>query len=101
MFKQGSIHSSYLVYLYDLFYDFCLTSPKFRGYYDKRTHTAYVSIYFNTRALPIFYYYHSLFYINGIKTIPSNIGELLTPIGLAYWAMDNGYISDSKFFLCT
>ena len=27
----------------------------------------------------------------GVKVIPANIGELLTPIGLAYWFGDDGY----------
>lgn len=30
------------------------------------------------------------FYPNGKKIIPINIEKLLTPIGLAYWAQDDG-----------
>jgi hypothetical protein len=35
-----------------------------------------------------------LFYVDGVKEIPlkKNIGELLTPVGLAYWAMNDGSI---------
>ena len=30
------------------------------------------------------------FYINKIKTVPLNIVELLTEVGLAFWNMDDG-----------
>lgn len=30
------------------------------------------------------------FYPNGKKIVPINIDKLLTPIGLAYWSMDDG-----------
>ena len=36
-----------------------------------------------------------------VKIIPLNIGELLTPIGLAYWFMDDGYAERSGYMLCT
>jgi len=35
------------------------------------------------------------------KVIPSNIEELLTPVPLAYWAMDDGAKLSSGFLLCT
>ena len=50
---------------------------------------------------------HSLFYKNGIKIIPSNIGELLSsPLSLAVWFMDDGTLDYRKndhcaFHLCT
>ena len=31
-----------------------------------------------------------LFYTDKVKTIPSNIGDLLTEVGLAFWIMDDG-----------
>lgn len=89
-FKQGAINSSYLVHLYELFYDYCLTPPKFLNYYDKRKDKTYYSVHFSTRSLPIFNHYNQLFYCNKKKIIPLNIGDLLSPIGLAYWAMDDG-----------
>ena len=33
--------------------------------------------------------------------MPLNIGELLKPIGLAHWLMDDGYWSDGTIYLCT
>jgi len=32
----------------------------------------------------------TLFYPEGAKVLPSNIGELLTPLGLCYWICDDG-----------
>jgi hypothetical protein len=45
---------------------------------------------FFTRSLPCFTNLHSLFYPLGIKIIPSNIYELLTPIALAHLIMGDG-----------
>ena len=36
-----------------------------------------------------------------LKVIPENIFDLLTPIGLAYWLMDDGYKSSLGFYFCT
>jgi hypothetical protein len=82
--------------------DYSETKPKFRSRYDKRTNKTYHTLYFQTKSLPFFNYYHSLFYDSlGKKIIPSNISELLTPIGLAYWAMDDGGKSRSNYYLNT
>lgn len=61
----------------------------------------YSTITFNTYSLPCLNYYYDLFYKDKVKSIPLNIGELLTPRGLAYWAMDDGANRDSGFILCT
>jgi hypothetical protein len=37
----------------------------------------------------------------GKNFIPLNIKELLTPRGLAYWYMDDGYKSPNGFYLST
>jgi len=45
----------------------------------------YTAIKFQTLSLPCFNIYRNLFYdLNGIKIIPDNIEELLTPVSLAY-----------------
>jgi LAGLIDADG DNA endonuclease family len=40
---------------------------------------------------------HTLFYNKGRKIVPLNIGSLLTPKSLAYWAMDDGQNHKSGF----
>jgi hypothetical protein len=40
--------------------------------------------------MPCLNYYHDLFYKEKVKTVPKNLGQLLTARGLAYWIMDDG-----------
>jgi LAGLIDADG DNA endonuclease family len=40
--------------------------------------------------LPCFNEYRKNFYLSNIKKVPDNIYNMLTPIGLAYWIMDDG-----------
>ena len=47
-------------------------------------------IYFSTYTLPCFNELYNLFYLSGKKVIPNNIGDLLTPLSLAYWIADEG-----------
>ena len=37
-----------------------------------------------------------MFYDNGRKIIPKNIAELITPVSLAFWIMDDGGITTHK-----
>jgi hypothetical protein len=50
----------------------------------------YSAISFFTYSLPCFNELHELFSVDGKKVIPNNIGDLLTPLGLAYWICDDG-----------
>jgi hypothetical protein len=43
--------------------------------------------------LPCFNEIYDFFYFEGKKVVPSNIGELLTPVGLAFWIQDDGTFS--------
>ena len=67
------------------------------------TNKNYSSLTLRTRSLPLFTEYYKLFYLNGVKVIPNNIGDLLTPLGLAHWIMQDGsYHKVSKgVVLCT
>jgi hypothetical protein len=101
-FEQGSVHELYILHLYDLFKGYCNSEPKKSDRKpDSRTGKVYTRITFNTYSLPCFNYYHELFYVNGVKRIPLNIGELLTPVSLAYWAMEDGCKKNSGFKFCT
>ncbi len=52
--------------------------------------------------MPCFNYYKNLFYISdGLKIVPSNIQDLLTPRGLAYWIMVDGSIQNKGLHLNT
>jgi hypothetical protein len=56
---------------------------------------------FKTLSYPCFNSYYDVFYSNNIKIVPSNIEQLLTPVSLAYWAMDDGSKKESGFIFCT
>ena len=90
-FDQGIIHSDYLYFLYDLFKAYTLSYPNSTNRKpEKRTGNTYNSFIFKTRMLPCFNYLWELFYLDRKKIVPSNIKDLLTEVGLAFWIMDDG-----------
>ena len=56
---------------------------------DIRTGLIYKSLYFWTLRFPCLNEFYEIFY-NKVKIIPNNLDKLLTPVGLAYWIMDDG-----------
>jgi hypothetical protein len=62
---------------------------------------------FSSKSLPALSLLHSQWYSwsesdnRFIKIVPLNIGELLTPIGLAHWIMDDGFSKGKAIGLCT
>jgi hypothetical protein len=69
----------------------------------KKTGKVYSSSYFQTFCLPCFKELFELFYPYGPKVVPSSIGELLTPLSLAYWICDDGkfHKKGPGIILCT
>ena len=45
---------------------------------------------FSTKSLSSWNDLQALWYVNGVKVVPQNIFEMLTPISLAYWVCDDG-----------
>jgi len=84
-FVQGFVHKDYIFHLYELFKGYCLTAPKTANQPPHPlTGNIHTRMSFNTCALPCFNQLYHLFYLDGKKIIPGNIGDLLTPLGLAY-----------------
>lgn len=52
--------------------------------------TTLSSLNFTTMRLPCLNPYFELFYSHGKRNVPMNITNLLTPIGLSYWIIDDG-----------
>ena len=99
-FEQSLIKKEYINHLFDLFKDFCSAKPKISiRKPDSRTYKVSSSIYFYTYSLPCFNYYRELFFVNGVKVVPTNISELLTARGLAYWSADDGSKQGGGFIL--
>jgi LAGLIDADG DNA endonuclease family. len=100
---QSTKYKDYFLMLFEIFSQFCSTPHSSYIYLDSRTNKEYSSLTLRTKSLPLFTEYYNLFYYNGIKVIPNNIGDLLTPLGLAHWIMQDGsYHKVSKgIALCT
>lgn len=93
-FEQASPkHDERFYYIYKIYALFCAGNSRTRVRTDSRSGKVYSMNIFTTRAIPFFTYYYELFYINGVKTIPSNIRSLLTPVAVAFWIMDDGHVN--------
>ena len=88
---QSVIHGPFIVFVHNLMYTagLCnMTAPS--------TSTAvangykYLYLSFATRSFVSWNVLHSAWYQEGIKVLPHNISDLLTPISLAYWLMGDG-----------
>lgn len=95
-------HATYLMRLYIIFHNMVKRTPKVHiRKEDKRTGKRYSTMRFKTLAFPCLNSYFHLFYVNGIKVVPYNIGELLTRRALAYWIIDDGGRSKNGLTLHT
>ena len=89
-FEQSTVHSSYLLHLFSILYDYCGAFPRIMERYDARYQRHSYSLWFYTLSLPCFDSLYSLFYVNGSKQIPADIANYITPISLSYWIADDG-----------
>lgn len=84
-------HANYVTQLYILFQNLVGQCPRVISRKpDSRTGNVYSTISFKTLAFPCLTYYFNLFHVNGVKVVPTNFAQLLTPRALAYWIMDDG-----------
>jgi LAGLIDADG DNA endonuclease family len=102
-FKQSLKNKEYIYHLYDIFKDCCGSKPNIMSNFDYRPNKMkeYKSIKFQTLTSPCFNIYKEIFYNSERKIIPKNIYDLLTPISLAYWIMDDGYKSNKGIYIST
>lgn len=95
-YNQAVIRSGYVFHLFNTLSHYCTHLP---NYHVRKYDTDYLQLY--TRSLPALLELYKLFYKDGIKIIPQDFEELLTPIVLAYWAMDDGSKSSHGFYINT
>jgi len=81
-FEQSIIHKEYLVHLFDKFNYLCTSNTSIKTIERKLSNTS--SVYFTTRQLITITELHTLFYRDGRKIVPFNIGSLITDKSLAY-----------------
>lgn len=92
--KQSDEHRDYVFWLYQRLENLCKSAPK------QRLDTK--QWYFSTRHLNVLTNLRKLFYPNGKKAVPKDVGNLLTsPLSLAVWYMDDGRLDFREKYHCS
>ena len=98
-FKQSFKHIEFALWIYIILAHYCQSLPcLYKGSLNGKV---FYGLALKTRAYPCFTLLHSAWYSNGVKVLPSNIFEDLTPIALAVWAQADGSRHTSGFLLHT
>ena len=100
--EYTSKQKAYIDWLYGIFRDWVINPPKRK--ITKVFNKSFEKYWFTTVSSPILKKYFDLFYHNHKKIVPTAIGKLLTPIGLAIWFMDDGSTKSKESkgrILCT
>ena len=98
-FKQSLAHSGYVWFVFNLLSHYCNSSPILTSGVTKGNR--FYGLQFSTRALPCFNELYSLFYPNGVKLIPEDIYNILTPVALAHIIMGDGSTERHGLIICT
>jgi len=87
---HGYKQKKYLFWKYEIFKNIVIASPKKIVWKDRKRNINCVSWYFHTLTSKELGKLHLLFYRKNRKILPDNLCNLLTPISLAVWTMDDG-----------
>ena len=87
---HGEKQKDYLFWKYKILKNIVNCQPKRIVWKDKKRNITNISWYFHTLTLKELGNLHSLFYSESRKTLPKNLYNLLTPLSLAIWTMDDG-----------
>nr|YP_010555471.1 LAGLIDADG endonuclease [Ramaria rubella]UYR22219.1 LAGLIDADG endonuclease [Ramaria rubella] len=107
-YTQSINHSEYLHFIFNLFKELGLIKKNepYLGVSVVKGKT-YNYYSFSTRSLKIWNNLYHIWYKSKVKVIPDNLLNILSPISLAYWLMDdggwtnNGIHLNSNFFFCS
>lgn len=99
---QGWKQKDFVFWKYKKLQNLVLRPPrKIVCWKNPKNNENYHSWYFHTRTTLELGKFHKMFYKNGKKILPKNIFNLLTPICLAVWIMDDGCYSEKSIILNT
>jgi hypothetical protein len=85
LFGQSVIHTLYVLFVFNLFFDYCLTFPNLCCMWDPRYNHYNYMWHFHTMTSPCFNPLYFLFYDEqGNRRIHPSIGNFLTAISLAH-----------------
>ena len=102
--EQGIKHKDYVIYLHNLLTSMGmpLKNLKYYSRSDKRYNSINESIYFKSHNMESLNMLADMFLVDGIKVIPSNISNWLTPISLAHLICGDGQlVKRGGITLCT
>lgn len=91
-FMQEASHKEYLIWLHNLISSLGYSTPylpKIQTRLGLGGKLRYV-LRFHTFTYTSLNWIHDLWYQNGVKSVPKNIGEFITPLSLAIWIIDDG-----------
>jgi len=97
--KQSLDHSQYVWFVFNILSHYCSSSPRLTT--GIRAGNRFYGLQFFTRSMPCLTELRELFYPNGVKIVPYNIYELLTPIALAHMIMGDGSVQRHGLIICT
>lgn len=98
--KQSLQRFSYLWSVFYILSPYCSNHPSL--IINKRAGQINYGVQFFTQTLSCFTKLHKLFYINGVKTVPLDIYNLLDPIALAHLIMGDGqFVKTGGLTICT
>tara|TARA_Y100000310_G_C20566364_1_gene755699 strand:+ start:366 stop:1013 length:648 start_codon:yes stop_codon:yes gene_type:complete len=94
--EQRVAMKAYVEWLYEIFQDWVRSDIASKNHSLKATGKSYKSLGFTTFAHEKIMPYRQLFYPAGKKVIPGNLIDLLTPLGLTVWFMDDGSVKSHE-----
>ena len=89
--EHSEKQKEYLFWLYEQFKEWVPQEPKRKVRTDGRVSYEMVTISHSA-----FRFYAHQFYVDGKKVIPKLLSKLLTPIGIAFWYMDDGSLKSLR-----
>ncbi len=98
-FKQSLARSYYVWFVFNQLSHYCSSYPIVTS--GIRAGNRFYGLQIYTRSMPCITELRFLFYPAGVKIVPHNIYELLTPVALAHWIMGDGSAKSHGLILCT
>ncbi len=98
---HGEKQKDYVFWKYGVLKNLVLKPPQESLWDNPKRDLHEVSWYFHTKSSKEFGILHRYFYKNGVKILPENILDLLTPRMIAVWFMDDGSNTINSFTLNT
>ena len=98
-FAQFGAQGEYVFFVFNILSHYCSSSPRVTT--GIRAGNRLYALQFFTRSMPCFTKLYYLFYPNGVKIIPEDIYNMLTPVALAHIIMGDGTAREYGLEICT